>query len=37
MKIENSPPLRIRAALYIRVSTEEQVLHGHGNQFLQKG
>lgn len=28
MKIENSPPLRIRAALYIRVSTEEQALHG---------
>ena len=28
MKIENSLPKRVRAALYIRVSTEEQALHG---------
>ena len=27
MKIENKPLLAVRAALYIRVSTEEQAVH----------
>ena len=28
MKIENKPLLAVQAALYIRVSTEEQAVHG---------